>query len=111
MKKYEIIKDKDIFTEVIHTGKFYRNKYFVIYYKKNPNNSSIPLFGIAITKKLGNAVTRNKLKRQTKNIIDNNKKLFNNDNFYIIMLRKDVNSISYQDMNNYLVELLEDKNE
>ena len=111
MKKYEIINDKDLFTDVIHTGKFYRNKYYVIYYKKNLNNSPIPLFGIAITKKLGNAVTRNKLKRQVKNIIDNNKKLFNNDNFYIIMLRKDINLINYQQMNQYLVELLEENNE
>ena len=109
MKKYEIIKDKEIFTDVIHTGKFKRNKFFVIYYKDNPNNSSYPLFGIAITKKLGNAVVRNKLKRQTKNIIDHNKNLFNKDYFYIIMLRKDVNSIDYQKMNNYLVELMEDK--
>ena len=109
MKKYEIIKNKDIFTDVIHTGRFYRNKYFVIYYKKNDNNSSIPLFGVAITKKLGNAVTRNKLKRQTKNIIDSNKKLFNNNYFYIIMLRKDVNSLNYSEMEYYFKELLEDK--
>ena len=110
MKKKETIKEKKLFTDIIHTGRFYRNKYFVIYYKKNENDSSYPLFGLAIMKKLGNAVHRNKLKRQVRNIIDNNKKLFNKDYLYIIMLRKDVNLLNYDQMNQYLIELLDEEN-
>lgn len=109
MKKVEIIKDKKIFTDLIHNGKFKRNQYYVIYFKKMETSNVSPRFGIAISNKLGNAVIRNKLKRQTKNIIDNNKNLFNNDYFYIIMLRKDINSIAYNKMNEKLIELMEDK--
>ena len=86
MKKREMIKSKKVFTTLIKTGKFIKTKDYVIYYKEN--NLEKIRFGIAISNKIGNAVIRNKLKRQTREIIDKLKYLFKNNKDYIIMIRK-----------------------
>ena len=86
MKKNETIKSSKEFSELIKNSKFFKTKEFVIYYKEN--NLLKRRFGIAISNKIGNAVTRNKLKRQTREIIDNVKSLFKNNTDYIIMIRK-----------------------
>ncbi len=66
-------------------------------------------FGLAISKKVGNAVTRNKLKRQTRAIIDHNKKLFPTGFDYIIMIKRSCNNASYQDLNDNLVQIIKEK--
>ena len=70
MKKYEIVKEHTDFDDIIAKGKYRKNNFFVIYNKES--NFSYPRFGIAVGKKIGNAVTRNKFKRQIRMIINNN---------------------------------------
>ncbi len=105
MKKYEIIKDAREFDNIIHNSPYLKNKYFVIYYKEREIN--FPRFGIAVGKKIGNAVTRNKVKRQTRSIIDNNKNLFQNSKDYIIIVKKTFLDISFTEKENELRRLLE----
>ena len=64
-------------------------------------------YGIAISKKVGNAVIRNKLKRQTRAIMDNNRNLFQNNYNYIIMIRKSCVDVSFHNLNTALIKLLE----
>ncbi len=104
LKKYEIVKKNIEFNDIIKTGKFLKNKYYNIYYKDSV--TKFPKFGFAVSKKCGNAVVRNKLKRQLRMIVDNNKNLFNAFNDYIIMVRKDIGSISYQEMEYNLINLV-----
>lgn len=103
MKKYEIVKKNQEFNDIINNGKYFKNEYYVIYYL--PNNLNFPKFGIAVSTKYGNAVERNKVKRQLRMIIDNSKELFNDYN-YIIMIKKNIKGISYQEMNESLKDLL-----
>ena len=70
---------------------------------ENENNK----YGIAVSNKLGKAVIRNKLKRQTRAIIDENKNLFKNAFNYIIMIRKTCKEAEFNDMNKALKSLLE----
>ena len=86
MKKKETIKSKEDFSKLINNAKYIKTKEYVIYY--NENNLECKRFGIAISNKIGNAVTRNKLKRQTREIIDKLKIKFKNNTDYIIMIRK-----------------------
>ena len=105
MKRTETIKDQKLFNNIIRNGKFVKNNYFVIYnIRKEETNI---LYGIAISKKVGNAVTRNKIKRQIRAIIDNHRNLFKNNNNYIIMIRKGSVGIDYQTLDRALKELLE----
>lgn len=103
MKKYEIVKEKKEFDKIINTGKYKKNNFFVIYNKENKN--AFPKFGIAVGKKVGNAVIRNKLKRQVRMILTNNKNLFQNDKDYIIIVKRNSLFISYQEMEQKLIEL------
>lgn len=104
MKRYEMIKSKKDFTFIINNQKFRKSDFFVIY--KQKANINYPQFGIAISKSFGKAVDRNKIKRQTRNIIDNNKYLFKNGYKYIIMIRKAANDVSYQELSENLVSLV-----
>ena len=99
MKKFEIIKLHKDFDKIIHNGSYKKNKYYIIYNKER--DLSFPKFGIAVGKKLGNAVTRNKVKRQVRMIIKNNRD-------YIIIVKKSVLDISYQQMNEELKGLIEE---
>lgn len=105
MKKYEMIKRPEIFDEVIKTGKSIKTKYFILCYK--PNLDSKPKFGIAVSKKTGNAVIRNKLKRRYRNIIDNNKILFKKSTNYIIIIRKESLNENFDIINNVMKSILE----
>ena len=104
MKKYEIVKKNTYFNYIINTGRFISNKYYSIYYKDSEDD--FPKFGLAVSKKCGNAVDRNKIKRQLRNIIDDNKKLFSIKMNYIIMVRKEVLNVSYLQMEEQLINLI-----
>ena len=105
MKRTETIKDQKLFNNIIKNGNFIKNKYFVIYniMKEEPKIN----FGIAISNKVGKAVLRNKLKRQTRAIIDSHRNLFKNNHNYIIMIRKDCANTDYKILEEALVSLLE----
>lgn len=107
MKKKDIIKSQKEFNLLIKTGKFIKNDDYVIYYKEN--ELSKIRFGIAISTKLGNAVTRNKLKRQTREIVDKLNYLFKNNKDYIIMIRKGCLDHSFNERIKQLEKLLEER--
>ena len=105
MKKYEVVKKNMDFNDIINTGCCLKSNFYNIYYKDV--NSSYPKFGIAVSKKFGNAVERNKAKRQVRCLIDQNKKVFLNSKNYIIMVRKRVKDLSYAKMEQEFVLLLQ----
>ena len=87
MKKLYIVKSPRDFQDIIKNGTCKKNEFYVIHSK--PNNLKYDRFGISVSKKLGNAVFRNKYKRKLRSIIDNYKKDYNNQKDYIIILRKE----------------------
>jgi ribonuclease P protein component len=92
MKKINIIKETNDFDKLIKHRQYFSNRYFVIYIMGKAEKYY--RFGISIPKKIGNSVTRNKIKRQIKSIIDNNKN-FNKEIDYVIIVRKEINDIDY----------------
>lgn len=106
MKKYETIKKKEEFNNFIKYSKYIKSPNFIIYIRKALY--TYPRFGIAISKKVGNAVKRNKLKRQIREIISLNKDIFPKDKDYIIMIKKSCIELPFQNMNNDLIKLIEE---
>lgn len=62
MKKENRLKKNDDFQLVFKRGKSVANRQFVLYFLKKEEQSTIRI-GISVSKKLGNAVTRNRIKR------------------------------------------------
>ena len=108
VKRSEMIKDQNRFNYIIKHGHYNKDRYFVVYDVISKENR-YPHFGIAIKTTIGKAVVRNRLKRQTRSIIDNNKKLFKNDRDYIIMIRNECLNSSYDALDNSLVEIMKGK--
>ena len=107
MKKFEIVKEHRDFDKIINNGKFIKNNTFVIYYSKHKEN--FPKFGMAVGKKIGNAVIRNKYKRIIRNIVDKNKFLFKKEFDYIIIIKRKCLEMSFNELNESLSMLIKEK--
>lgn len=90
-KKFRLKKNED-FKHLIDSKKFVLNKSFTIYFLPNETNNS--RFGISVGKKHGNAVKRNKLKRQVRMMISEVFS-FNKSYDYVVMIRDDYHNQSY----------------
>lgn len=102
MKKKNIVKNNRDFQRIIHKNKPYKYKDYVIYLERIEEGDYH--FGISVSKKLGNAVVRNKLKRQIRSIIQ--EKDYQNNFNCIIILGKGILSRTYLEMKNNLLEAL-----
>lgn len=103
MKKQNIIKENTEYNRIIQTIKPYKYKDFIFYFEKTKENTKYH-FGFSIGKKIGNAVVRNKIKRQLKNIID--QMHYQNGFNCIIIVRKSILNKKYQDIEKNLLEAL-----
>lgn len=106
MKKINIIKDSRDFTRIIKNNKAYKYKDYIIYLERT--NDSFYKFGISVGKKIGNAVTRNKIKRQLKSIID--KKDYQKGFNCIIIVGKGILEKEYKKRENNLYEAFSNLN-
>lgn len=102
MKKINILKNSRDFTRIIKNNDPYKNKNFIIYVEKTED--PIYHFGLSVSKKLGNAVVRNYQKRRLKSVLDKKdyKKGFN----CIIIVRKNVLGLSYQELEQSLFDII-----
>ena len=94
MKKINIVKKNRDFSRIIKNNRPIKSNLFVIYLEKHTND--IYKFGISASKKVGNAVTRNRVKRQIKSILDKN--TYKNNFNCIIIIKKDIIDKSFDEM-------------
>lgn len=102
MKKINILQKSNDFERIIKNNKSYKYKDFIIYIEHNKED--VYHFGISVGKKIGNAVTRNKVKRQIKSIIDkkNYEKGFN----CIIIVGRGILNKKYDEIEKNLFDAL-----
>ena len=104
MKKVEVVKSNRQFDNIIKKGKSKKNNEYVIYYIDN--EIEFDRFGISVSKKIGNAVVRNYYKRVIRNICDKNKNLYSNKKDYIIIMRKGLILLSFEQATQSMKDLL-----
>lgn len=102
--KVESLKNDREFQRVYKQGKNYWNKTLTIYVKKN--NLGYNRVGYSITKKIGNSVERNKLRRRMKEIIRLNSKYLHTSYDLILIPKKISTKKSYWDLEKDILFLL-----
>ena len=106
MKKINILKESRDFDRIIKNYSPYKYKDYVIFVERNTND--VYKFGLSVGKKIGNAVRRNKVKRQIKFIID--KKDYQNNFSCIIIVGRGINEKSFIQMEKNLINAFKSLN-
>ena len=105
MRKINTIKKNDEFLKVIKNGKYIKENCFTIYYIDNKDDNYYR-FGISIGKKVGKAFLRNKIKRRLREIINKYKSLYKNGEEYIIIIKKEINDVSFSQLDDLFLTTL-----
>ncbi|MFI3210854.1 MAG: ribonuclease P protein component [Peptostreptococcaceae bacterium] len=102
-------KDKE-FRKVYQRGKSFANKYLVIYIMKN--NLDDNRLGISVSKKIGKAIIRNKVKRRIREAyrLHIDEKLTINGYDIIFIARKPSSDCSYTDIEKSVISLFKKSN-
>lgn len=104
-KKYIIRKNEEI-ASIVKKGKKTFNKFYIIYNIESEYEYN--MYCISVSKKLGKAHIRNKLKRRIKDILMKNKMELNRK--YVIILRKEAVNASYSDLEEILIKQIKGEN-
>lgn len=101
-KLFRVKKTQDI-ESILKTRNVVRNKYFKLYSRKN-HDIKYFRFALSVPKKFGNAVSRNKVKRQLRMIIS---QLSIESNFdFFIIVNPEANTCDFQTLKESLETLL-----
>ena len=106
MKKINVLKESRDFDRIIKNNKPYKYKDYIIYLERNTND--VYKFGLSVGKKIGNAVKRNKVKRQLKAIIS--EKDYQNNFNCIIIVGKGINERTFEERKENLLIALKNLN-
>lgn len=103
MKKSYRVKSKKDFQAIFNNGTSVANRKFVVYsLSRNEKHFRV---GLSVSKKLGNAVARNRIKRRLRHIVQNiAQDLVSKD--FVIIARKGVEELTYREMVSNLIHVL-----
>ena len=102
-RKYRIKKNKD-FQVVFKKGKSIANRQFVLYILQKPEEKEFRI-GLSVSKKIGNAVTRNKVKRLIRQVFLEEKHRIAYGKEFIIIARKPAAEMNYHEVKGSLHHL------
>lgn len=103
-KELRIKKNKD-FQEVFKKGHSFANRQFVVYVLPKEGQADFRI-GLSVSKKIGNAVTRNRIKRYIRQSILEIKDLLFVANDYVIIARKPAADMSFFEVKKSLLHVL-----
>ena len=98
------LKKRAEFISVRKNGSCKKSKFFIINFQRVPDSKNF--FGITVSKKVGNAVKRNYLKRIIRSIIRNNINLIPNGILFEVIPKKGAEKSSYHLLERDLVGTL-----
>lgn len=102
-KKFRIRKNME-FKNIYKVGKNYWNRNLVLYVRKNGLNET--RVGYTITKKIGNAVTRNKMRRRMKEIYRLNFHNIKEGYDLIFIAKRSIVNISYDELESSMIHIM-----
>jgi ribonuclease P protein component len=103
-KKLRIKKNKE-FQEVFQKGKSFANRQFIVYVLKKTDQPYFRI-GLSVSKKIGNAVTRNRIKRYIRQTFFELKEQIHSGNDYVIIARKPTADMDFHEVKKSLTHVL-----
>ena len=104
MKVINRIKDNREFVSTVRKGNVLKHSPFIIHFIKNDKN--VCRIGLSVSKKLGNAVTRNRVKRQTRAMCDSLVNYTSHTFDVVIVIKEEFLNLSFDDNKSILNNLL-----
>ncbi|MEK3912062.1 ribonuclease P protein component [Paenibacillus sp. FSL H7-0331] len=105
MDKEHRLTKREYFDKVYRGGKSVANHQFVLYSYTRARQPSFRL-GISVSKKLGNAVVRNRIRRMIKEIVRLNAPKVMGGYDFILIARKPVVGMKYKEMEKCILHVL-----
>ncbi|KIL39628.1 ribonuclease P [Gordoniibacillus kamchatkensis] len=102
-KQYRLARRED-FNKIYRYGKSAANHQFVLYYYPQTELGHFRL-GISASKKIGNAVVRNSVRRRLKEIVRMNADRFPGNFDYIVIVRKPAADMEYAELEKSLLHV------
>ena len=102
-KSFRVKREKD-FKAIFKDGTSFANRKFVVYQLENQQNHF--RVGLSVSKKLGNAVTRNQIKRRIRHILLSVREHLADNVDFVVIARKGVETLEYAEMEKNLLHVL-----
>ncbi|MGP7819565.1 ribonuclease P protein component [Niallia sp. 01092] len=95
-KEYRIKKNKE-FQQVFKKGQSFANRQFVVYKLCKTGQEHFRV-GLSVSKKIGNAVVRNRTKRYIRQVFLELENLLDHEADYVIIARKPVSEMNFEEI-------------
>lgn len=105
MRKGNRLKSNDEFQKVFKQGKSFANRQLVLYYLPKLGQSNFRV-GLSVSKKIGNAVVRNKVKRYLRQAIHELESKINQEYDLVIIARQPVKEMNFHQIKKSLTHVL-----
>ena len=108
LKRINRLKKRYQFNYVYKSGEHYSGEHIVLYVASSKTKNI--KVGLAVTKKVGHAVVRNKVRRRLREIIKKQVPNLKQNNNIIIVARDNINEASFEKLSNEFFKLIKKAN-
>jgi ribonuclease P protein component len=109
MQKELRLQKKEHFQQIFKRGKSIANRQLVLYYMENQHVEAFRL-GISVSKKIGHAVTRNRLKRLLKEVVRSHTDEIKEGHDLILIVRQPASEMGLEELDGSVLHLLRKAN-
>ncbi|MCM2676453.1 ribonuclease P protein component [Alkalicoccobacillus plakortidis] len=105
MRKEQRIKKNEEFSAVFNHGRSVANRQFVLYVLKKEGQEQFRL-GLSVSKKVGNAVVRNRIKRLIRTVFQEKQDVLHSHCDYVVIARKPTADMDYYEFQSSLAHVM-----